>query len=229
MRQITSDVYMLEHIGPAPAFLLVSPKGLTLIDTGVPGKINTLIAEIEATQHTLAEVKQIVLTHCHTDHVGNVAEIVKRTQAKVIAHRDDVPYILQQQTLPALSPLKKLIFGLVDRVVKTHIARVDMPVADGETIDALGGLRVIHVPGHTPGSMALYQSERKIMFFGDTMFNERGLKVSPKIFNVDTAKVKDAAHKLAAHDIEIACFGHGEPFTENAREKIRQFLQEGTR
>jgi len=229
MRQITSDVYMLEHVGPAPAFLLVSSKGLTLIDTGVPGKINTLIAEIEATDHARADVKQIALTHCHTDHVGNVAEIVKRTQAKVIAHRDDIPYILQQQTLPALSPLKKLIFGLMDRIVKTHIARVDTSVADGDTIDALGGLRVIHVPGHTPGSIALYQPERKIMFFGDTMFNERGLKVSPKIFNVDTAKVKDAARKLAAYDIDIACFGHGTPLTENAGKKIRDFLQGDTR
>ena len=227
MRQITSDVYMLEHIGPAPAFLLASANGLTLIDTGMLGKAKTLLAEIAATNHALADLKQIVLTHCHNDHTGNVAELVKRTQARVIAHQIETPYILQQQTLPTSSLLKKLMLGLMDRVFKTHITRVDTTVAEGDTIDALGGLRVIHVPGHTPGSMALYQLERKIMFFGDVIFNERGLKIAPKIFNVDTAKVAEAARKLAAYDISIACFGHGEPFTENAGEKIRKFLQGG--
>jgi glyoxylase-like metal-dependent hydrolase (beta-lactamase superfamily II) len=116
----------------------------------------------------------------------------------------------------------------MDIVFKTHVERVDTTVVDGDTIDALGGLQVIHVPGHTPGSIALYQPERRIMFFGDIIFNERGLKVAPKIFNVDTAKVAEAARKLAAYDIDIACFGHGEPYAENAGERIRQFLQGGS-
>ena len=90
MRQITSDVYMLEHVGSAPAFLLTVPTGATLIDTGMPGRIKPLLAEIEATQQPLNAIQQIVLTHCHADHTGNVAELVKRTQAKVIAHQNDV-------------------------------------------------------------------------------------------------------------------------------------------
>jgi len=228
MRKITSDVYMLEHVGSAPAFLLADTTGATLIDTGMPGKLKSLLAEIETTQQPLNAIKQIVLTHCHADHTGNVAELLKRTQAKVIAHQDDVPYILQQQTLPASSPLKKVMLGLMDRVFKTHIEHVDTTVTDGDTIDALGGLQVIHVPGHTPGSIALYQQEQRIMFVGDIIFNERGLKIAPKIFNVDTEKVAEAARKLAVYDIEIACFGHGEPYTENAGERIRQFLQGGS-
>nr|ABD75791.1 hypothetical protein [uncultured bacterium] len=224
MRQITSDVYMLEHIGPAPAFLLVS-NGLTLIDTGVPKKTSTLIAEIEATNHALSDLNQIVLTHCHADHTGSVTELVKRTNAQVIAHQNEVPYLLQQQPLPASSTFQKVLRAVADKIFSAHIDRVDTTVVDGDTIDALGGLQVIHVPGHTPGSMALYQPERRIMFFGDIIFNERGLKVAPNIFNVDTAKVTEAARKLAAYDIDVACFGHGEPFTENAGEKIRKFLQ----
>jgi glyoxylase-like metal-dependent hydrolase (beta-lactamase superfamily II) len=227
MRKLTTDVYMLEHVGSASAFLLTASIGATLIDTGMPGKFKALLAEIEATQQPLNAIQQIVLTHCHADHTGNVAELVKRTQAKLIAHQDEVPYILQQQALPASSALKKVMLGLMDIVFKTHVERVDTTVTDGDTIDALGGLQVIHVPGHTPGSIALYQPERRIMFFGDIIFNERGLKVAPKIFNVDTAKVTKAAHKLAAYDIDIACFGHGEPYTENAGERIRQFLQGG--
>jgi glyoxylase-like metal-dependent hydrolase (beta-lactamase superfamily II) len=221
MRQIVSDVYMLEHVGSAPAFLLASPTGLTLIDTGMRKKANALIAEIETTEYAFTDLKQIVLTHCHADHTGNVAELVRRTRAKVIAHQAEVPYILQQQPLPFSSFLQYALFGIMDRVFKTHIERVDKKFADGDIIDALGGLQVIHVPGHTPGSMALYQPERRIMFFGDILFNERTLHIAPKIFNVDTPKVAEAARKLASYDIDIACFGHGEPFVENAGERIR--------
>ena len=225
MREIAKDVYMLEGIGPAPAFLLAASDGFTLIDSGGPKKIKTVIAEVEATNHAIADLKQVVLTHCHSDHVGNVAELVERSQAKVLAHKDDVPYILGQQGLPTPSLLQKLMFGLMDRVFPLHIARVDTSVVDGDTIDALGGLRVIHAPGHTPGSIALYQPKRKIMFLGDLLFNKRKLKIAPKIFNHDTVKVADAARQLAAYDIEIACFGHGEPYTAHAGEKIRQFFQ----
>ena len=225
MREITKDVYMLEGIGPAPAFLLADPDGFTLIDSGGPKKIKTAIAEIEATKHAVTDLKQIILTHCHSDHTGSVAELVRRSQALVVAHQDEVPYILGEQRLPSSSFLQKVMFGLMDRVFPLHIARVDTSVVDGDTIDTLGGLQVIHAPGHTPGSIALYQPERKIMFFGDLLFNERELKIAPKLFNVETSKVADAARQLAAYDIDIACFGHGEPYTEQAGERIRQRLQ----
>ena len=225
MREITKDVYMLEGIGPAPAFLLADPDGFTLIDSGGPKKSKAVIAEIEATQHAVTDLKQIILTHCHSDHTGNVAELVARSQAKVLAHQDDVPYILGQQSLPTPTLLQKLMFGLMDRIFPLHIEQVDRSVVDGDTIDALGGLKVIHAPGHTPGSIALYQPERKIMFFGDLLFNERKLKIAPKLFNVDTPRVADAVRQVITNDIDIAFFGHGEPYTEHAGEKIRQVLQ----
>jgi glyoxylase-like metal-dependent hydrolase (beta-lactamase superfamily II) len=216
---------MLEHIGPAPAFLLVSENGLTLIDTGVPKKTNILLSEIEATKHALSDLKQIVLTHCHADHIGNVMELVKLTEARVIAHQDEAPYLLQQQRLPiGSSMMQKIMWWISDKMFSARVDQVDQTVTDGDTIDALGGLQVIHVPGHTPGSIALYQPERKIMFLGDIIFNERGLKIAPKIFNVDTEKTLEAARKLVSYDVNIACFGHGEPYIEQAGEKIRQVI-----
>lgn len=232
MRQITSDVYMLEHIGPAPAFLLASPDGATLIDTGIFCAVDKLLAEIAATPYGLKDVTQIVLTHCHIDHAGNVAELSQQTHATVIAHQDEMPYLLQQQTLPASSFTKQITFRAMScafriyRMFRAYIQRVDRPVADGEMIDALGGLRVIHVPGHTPGSIALYQPERKLLFSGDIFFHERHLRIAPEIYNVNTSQVVEAARKLAALDIEIACFGHGAPYTEDAGDKLRQFLEQ---
>lgn len=221
MKQLATDLFILEHLGSAPAFLLASEDGFTLIDTGMPNRSKALIAEIEATGQALSDLKQIVLTHCHADHTGNVMELTRRANARVIAHEAEVPYLLRQKALPASSWFQKALRSISDAVFSVQIERVDEPVRDGDTIDALGGLRVLHVPGHTPGSMALYQPERRIMFFGDLLFHGRKLTIAPKIFNVDTANVLEAARKLAGYDIDIACFGHGEPYTERAGERIQ--------
>ncbi len=166
----------------------------------------------------------IVLTHCHADHTGGVAELMKRTNAKLVAHQDEIPYILQKKTLPASSMIKKVLLWGMDQIFKTHIDHVDIAVKDGDVVDALGGLQVIHVPGHTPGSIALYQPERKIMFCGDIIFNERRITLPPQIFNVDTAQVQEVARRLAEHFIDIACFGHGEPILKNAGDRIREAI-----
>jgi glyoxylase-like metal-dependent hydrolase (beta-lactamase superfamily II) len=116
-------------------------------------------------------------------------------------------------------------FWIFDRIFKTHIDHVDVALNDGDIVDALGGLHVIHVPGHTPGSIALYHPERRILFSGDIFFNERGIRVAPKFFNVDTTQVQEAAHRLAAYPIDIACFGHGEPILKDAGDRIREAIQ----
>jgi glyoxylase-like metal-dependent hydrolase (beta-lactamase superfamily II) len=224
MRQITSDIYMLENIGPAPAFLLVSQNGLTLIDTGMLGKTKTLFTQLEENNYALSDLQMIVLTHCHQDHTGGVATLVKRSNARIVAHQDEIPYILQKRILPASSTVKKIFRWGVDRLFSTHIDHVDMAIKDGDIIDALGGLQVIHVPGHTPGSIALYQPERKIMFCGDIIFNERTITLPPKIFNVDTAQVQEAARRLVEYPIDIACFGHGEPILKDAGDRIREAI-----
>lgn len=224
MRQITSDIYMLENIGPAPAFLLVSQDGLTLIDTGMFRKAKKLITQLEDNNYALSDLRMIVLTHCHADHTGGAAELMKRTHAKLVAHQDEILYILQKKTLPASSTIKEIFRWGLDQIFKTHIDHVDGAVKDGDVIDVLGGLQVIHVPGHTPGSIALYQPERKIMFCGDILFNERGITLPPKIFNVDTTQVQEAARRLAAYSIDIACFGHGDPILKNAGHRIREAI-----
>lgn len=225
MKQIAQDLYMLEDVGSAPAFVVGTPEHFILIDTGTPGKTKNLIAQLEEHRYALSGLQTIVLTHCHTDHTGGVAELVKRSGAKVAAHQDEIPYVKQEQLLPADSWLQHAMLWIFDRVFNTHIRQVDVVLNDGDTLDVLGGLKVIHVPGHTPGSIALYQPERRIMFFGDVIFREKnGLRVAPNIFNCDTARVQEAARKLAAYPIDIACFGHGEPMTEHAEETIREAI-----
>jgi glyoxylase-like metal-dependent hydrolase (beta-lactamase superfamily II) len=107
---------------------------------------------------------------------------------------------------------------------------VDTPLQDGVIINALGGLQVIHVPGHTPGSIALYQAERRILFCGDAIFHHSSssgqgrIGLPPRIFSVDPDQAEASARKLASLPVEVACFGHGEPVLEGAGKRLCEAL-----
>ena len=91
----------------------------------------------------------------------------------------------------------------------------------------MGGLQVINVPGHTPGSIALYQREMKIMFFSDVVRNKgnKGIVIGvPEKFNYDTEQTLKDFKKLISYPIEIALFGHGEPLLKNTKKILTQAM-----
>jgi glyoxylase-like metal-dependent hydrolase (beta-lactamase superfamily II) len=228
MIQIAPDVHMLEDVGSAPAFLLVTGNELALIDTGMIGETPKVIAQMEEKGFAASDVQMIVLTHCHCDHTGGAAELAKLSGAKIAAHQDEIPYIKQDETQPTTSPLRRMLFWLFDRVYRTHIRGVDIALQDRDVVDILGGLEAIHVPGHTPGSMALYQPERQMLFSGDALFNESetgktGIQWT-NAFTSDKEQARRSAHKLITRPVDLACFGHGEPILEQAGERIRAAL-----
>lgn len=94
MREILKDIYLIEGIGTANIYLLKMNKGFALIDTGIFKKTQKLINLIEDNGFKMADLKIIILTHCHCDHIGGAAELVKASQAGVAANADDIPFIL---------------------------------------------------------------------------------------------------------------------------------------
>jgi glyoxylase-like metal-dependent hydrolase (beta-lactamase superfamily II) len=101
------------------------------------------------------------LTHGHWDHTQGAAEVVRRTGARVLAHRDGRRLIETPEVMRAL-----LMPGLV-----VEPAKVDQWIDDGQTMDALGeSVRVGHVPGHCPGSLMFYFPRLGAAFVGDALF-----------------------------------------------------------
>ncbi|UCD84552.1 MAG: MBL fold metallo-hydrolase [Deltaproteobacteria bacterium] len=225
--EIAKDIYQIEGLRGANAFL-VKGEELILIDTGMPGSEEKILGFIEKIGGSPTKLTQILLTHYHWDHIGSAAGFKRKTQAKILAHPEDKPYIDGESPQPQPSLLNPL--GLLIRVItsfyKTEPVEVNGLLADGQEI---GGppvrLKVIHTPGHTPGSICFYLPEAKTLFLGDAV-NRRlnRLSLPPKLFTTNPVQARESLKKLLLLDFEILCFGHGDPITRDAAGKLKSLL-----
>ena len=232
MKEITQGVYLMEEMHGCNSYLLVSEGGMTLVDTGLAGDVSRVVAQIEKAGLDPSDLRAIVITHAHADHIGGLAGLVRRFGSDVIAHRLEVPYIEGTEPLPSRTGLQKTMLWLHDRLAKSGTGTmVSRQLEDGESLDVLGGMRVTHTPGHTPGSLCLFQEETGVLFCGDLLFNGNpltgrgGLRYAPRAFSVDPDEVPRSAQKLALLSIKALCMGHGEPIVHTRGVKMAELLE----
>jgi glyoxylase-like metal-dependent hydrolase (beta-lactamase superfamily II) len=206
------------NMAHANVYLLINGKELTVIDTGTSGNAQKTVEYIQKIGHQPTDVKTIILTHCHMDHMGSVKELKDLTSAKVAVHMEDADYVSGKKPLP--KP-KNVLFRAVSSFVKPEPVQVDVILKEG---DKIAGLTVIHTPGHTPGSIMLLNEEKRVLFAGDTLRYD-GKKVSgaPENFSVDPNQVRESIAKASKLNFDIMLPGHGETLKPNASEQIKKF------
>jgi glyoxylase-like metal-dependent hydrolase (beta-lactamase superfamily II) len=228
MRQIASDLFMLEGLRVGNVYLLASPEGLTLVDCGVAGEAGKITDQINKAGYAIADLRHVIITHAHNDHTGSLKEIIHLSGAKVLAHQDEVPYLARTAKVPPGSRLQSFLFWLSAKLMPgPSSVAVDIALEDGEIVPGTGGFMAVHAPGHTPGSLCLYHPERHILICGDAIINKhpltgkKGLRESETTFSVNPAQMRESIRKLAALEVQVLLSGHGEPILEQAGEKIR--------
>lgn len=220
MMKIVDNLYLIENKMGANVYLIDNGSSFDLIDSAMFKETDKLVAKIEEAGFKIENLDKIILTHCHCDHIGGAAELVRCTGAKILAQKEDIPYILQKKVISGSYHHMMIQEQTYMKQFNCVIQKVDTVLINKNVIDTLGGLEVIHVPGHTPGSIALYQPEKKIMFFGDVLRNNKtkGLVIGvPEKFNFDTVQTIKDARLLMKYPIDIALFGHGAPITDNMK------------
>lgn len=231
MYQALPNIYRMEGLSIVNVYLLVTPEGLTLVDSGMASHASKIAEQIVKAGFKLADLQRIVLTHAHADHAGSAAELSNQTGAYIISHKDEAPYIEQKETQQVKSALMRGLFEIIARFsAGITPCYVDSPLEDGEEIAGTGGFRAVHTPGHTPGSLSLYHAGKKVLICGDAIFNlnpltrRKGLRLPLSMVTANPARAKESVRKLAGLDVDILFCGHGEPVTEHASQRIRALL-----
>ena len=103
---------------------------------------------------------------------------------------------------------------------------VDIQLEDGKVLEPLGGLKVVHTPGHTPGSISLYSPKNKLLIVGDALVKSHNAPQLPhKMVSTNFAEAMNSIRKMAQLDFDILCFGHGRPLIGDARTKLTELVE----
>ena len=230
MEMIIPGVYTFTGLMVGRVYLLEDPDGLTIIDAGLGFAAARILKQLRQKGHSPQDVKRLLVTHAHPDHIGGLRALQQATGAAVIASAVEQPYIEGTKPVPR-APKSDLTGG--SRLMYGQATLVDQPVPvnrtlqDGEMMaEVLDGLQVIYTPGHSPGHTSYWHPEKGILFSGDVIMRMTGnLSLPFAAFTPSMDENKRSIRRVIALKPRIVCFGHGQPMRENTTATIRQFAQ----
>jgi len=207
-------------------YLVEDAGRVTVVDAGLPRHRRQLDAALAAAGRTVGDVAAIVLTHGHPDHLGFAEALRREAGVPVLVHAADAalarkgrpgrgerpirPYLRHRGTWEILA--ESLTGGLPKPVQPTST------FADGAELDVPGQPRVIHAPGHSPGSVALHFARHDVLLVGDVLCTRNplttrpGPQVMPGAVNVSTAQALASLARLDGVEAAVLAPGHGHPW-----------------
>ncbi len=207
------------------AFLLMDRR-ITLVDTGLRGSGDRLLRAVRSTGRNLDAIERVIITHYHPDHLGGLPELQQVLPAKAAIHALEAPNVMSAAGPP--SPFTNLALRLATKPILRRAlpytpSRIDELLRDGDELPVLGGLRVIHTPGHTPGHIALYFPQIALLIAGDAL-EYRAAKLSgpAAAFTSNRQEAVRSIHRLAALEINVIAFSHFPSIPVSAGERLRE-------
>lgn len=229
--------------GSVNAYLIEDGGEVTIVDAGLPGFWADLPAELAAMGRTLEDVRAMVLTHGHSDHVGFAERF--RTERRItpriheldaaMARGETKPQNQQSGKIRIGAILAFLLLGLRNGALRPKPLVEVATFGDGATLDVPGAPRVIHVPGHSPGSAAIHFSSRDALLVGDAFATfavtngHAGPQIAP--FSGDPAEALASLDRIEGIEARWALPGHGDPWTGGvaaAVARVRQRVASGS-
>ena len=223
MKRVINGVHVVP-MGMANAFLIEADDGLTLIDAGYPGKEGDAFAAIRGLGRSPSQLKHLIFTHGHPDHIGSAAAIVRETGARTYMHPLDIPIAESGGPFRPMTPAPGLLRQVLCKLLyhpdeRLEPVAIDQPLTAGDILPIAGGIEVIHVPGHCAGQVALLWHPGRMLFVADVCVNIMGLGDPVGFESLEEGL--ESRRKLARLSFDAAGFGHGKPIAHNASTHFR--------
>jgi glyoxylase-like metal-dependent hydrolase (beta-lactamase superfamily II) len=232
--EVVPGLHWVDSIRDVKVYLWLAGDRVVIIDTGMPGRAEAVWRYLERLGYSPEAVDEIWLTHGDFDHAGSAAALKARSGAKIVAHRAEVPLVEGREerrwgSVPLLGSFEGMGGWITRRLGDYRPTTVDRAVEDGDDPSTSGqsesGWQVVHVPGHTPGSICFYHPMTQIAIVGDALRHKRGQVRAPlAAFTPDMDQARVSAQRIADLDFEVCCFGHGPPLTQGARRRVASDL-----
>jgi glyoxylase-like metal-dependent hydrolase (beta-lactamase superfamily II) len=219
MPRVTEEVYYIpgqdEFMPDSHAYVLGKPssQNLSLIDAGLTSKGSYKIQSIQKAGIDLSAIKRIIMTHTHLDHIGCLAEILKQIpSAELWVHCLEADLLEQgdERAVYGMDMFRGVCqeqFNLKPGAFKFQVNRK----LQGEEILDLGDAEweVIHIPGHSMGSIGLYHRPMQILIPGDVVYADHAIGRFD-LYGADASELKKSLLRLAKLEVDILLPGHNQ-------------------
>ncbi|MEM1587713.1 MAG: MBL fold metallo-hydrolase [Candidatus Bathyarchaeia archaeon] len=187
-------IYLIQGVGLCSNTYIIDKGKLTLVDCGNGLPKNNIKPYLD--ELSIKNVEQVILTHNHPDHTGGLREILRYFKPRIFIHKLDFkfPFLINNSLIEFINDNDNISIGEEK-------------------------LKVLHTPGHTAGSICLYEEKNKILFSGDTVF-PGGFFGRTDLPTGDSKALINSLKRLTKLDVEFLLAGHEEPVFRNGKKHI---------
>ena len=223
---VGDGVYQLSSLG-ARVTAVEQDGDLMLVDTGARGSFPLVARSLASLGLSVGRVRSIVLTHSHPDHAGALASTLAHTGATVAVHQDDSGVLeTHEDAGPLFARLPARLARALSRRMYDGPVTPSTRFVDDVVLDWPQQVRVIHTPGHTPGSVSLYMPAIKLVMVGDALqYRCKRLTGPARLLTAAYGQAIASLHRLAELDFETMVFSHYQPIRRDAKQRLERLIE----
>lgn len=241
-QNVADRIHLLQH-ADTNVYLIEDADGITLVDSGVPPMWKMLLAALQQLDRPLSDVKGLVITHPHFDHMGFASRVHEELGLPVLVHEADAyiarhPYRYSHEKTRTFYPLRHP--GALPILAKLWATGLGIKglgsfqaLSPGPADFLPGRPHIIHTPGHTDGHCVLHFADRDAVVTGDALVTldpytgRRGPRIVAAGSTNDTAQSLASLADIAATEATVVLPGHGTPWFGGAAEAVRLARERG--
>lgn len=224
--EIVPGIHRVDETLGVNCYLLETEKGWLIVDTGLPGQENKILNYLTKLDIQPSMLALIILTHGDIDHIGCIKALKKALGTKTAIHSADAAVLAGKRPFKTINNFLKPAVKVMFSLLPYKPVEPDILLEDDSN---LYGWQVIHTPGHTPGSISLFQPGKCIVV-GDALRTDRQGNPRPisRRICLDLAQARQSLIKISELNYEVLLPGHGEPMLKNASSIVCDMVKKVT-